>query len=131
MDVETGGGEQAGGAPQSDRVARPPRRIRALVRQGVRRRRALGAKYRRHNVLLWPYALGWYSQKLYIRAFIVGGGFRDEHWVPLDELEALRMAGTAIDWIPPLAGPAIALTFFDRLDCACEDYAPADPRSGS
>jgi hypothetical protein len=87
--------------------------------------------YREHQVLLWPYALGWYKQALYVRAFIVGGGFRDEHWVPLDELDALRPAGSGTEWIPPWADPAIALTFFDRLDCACEDYTAVDTRAAS
>jgi hypothetical protein len=133
MDCQIERAEGAGRAPAAPAApgGAPARRTRALIRRGVRERRPVGARYGGHAVVLWPYALGWYRQKLYLRAFIAGGGFRDEHWLPLDQLQTVRLAAAGTDWIPPLGQPAVALAFFDRVDCACEDYAAGEPRPAS
>jgi len=126
--AEAGGGA-ARAVADGPQDAEPLDLMWALVRRSVQERRPLGAHYGRSPVLLWPYVLGWSRHKLYVRALIVGGGFRDEHWVPLDDLRAPRPAPVDTAWIPPWAEPSVALVFFDRVDCTCEDYAYALARS--
>ena len=95
--------------------------VHELLCQALRERRPLRAQYGGTPVVLWPYALGRRAGLLYVRGLMVGGPFRDEHWIFIRDLRQARLAEPG-GWVAPGTNPIPALDFFDRVEAACEEY---------
>lgn len=114
---------RASGAPPTASEAD----VRTIVRLALRLRRPFRARYDGMPVVVWPYALGWRGPMLYLRALVVGGGGGDERSIFIHDLRMPRMAERG-GWVAPGTDPVLALSFFNRLERVCEEYAPWVPQ---
>lgn len=102
-----------------------------LLARAMRRQYVVAAWTAEVPVVLWPYALGWRNDALFVRALVLrlagqGRSAGDEEWLRVDDLSGLELREAG--WIAPGAGPELALRFFDAIETVCPDYESAAPR---